>query len=172
MFVVLEAVPPFRVIVSNPNVLLPCVAIRETSPVGTFGEVGVTETFTFIGEPCVTFTAFPPFSVSPVIDDVNFTFPQLVTRLFAFTVPKPVASSYAVAALNPLRIPNWCPAVAVLQSMVPVEHGGAIVPMVTSLNTHVPAGPVAEVELQLEALCVAASLYKMKFGSPCGAPIF
>jgi hypothetical protein len=92
MFVEPEAVPLLKVSVSTSLVFVPCAAINETSPVGC-GDVGETETDTFTGAPCVTFTALPPFSVRVVEDAVNFTELQLLTMLLAFTEPSPVARS-------------------------------------------------------------------------------
>ena|SRR5580692_1468573 len=97
MFVVPEAAPLLMVRVSTPKLLLPCVAMSEARPVGC-GEVGDTETATVTAVPCVTLTAFPPFRVSVVVDAVPLAEFQLLTKLAAFTDPRPVARSYPAPA--------------------------------------------------------------------------
>src|SRR5487761_182426 len=98
MLVVPEAAPLLKVRVSKPKVLVPCVAIKETSPVA-WGEVGEIEALTLIGAPCVILIALPPLSVRVVVDGLKITEFQLLTRLLAFTEPRPVAKSYPAPAL-------------------------------------------------------------------------
>src|ERR1039458_4267327 len=67
-----------------------------------------------------------------------------LTRLAAFTDPRPVARSYPAPALNPESTPIRSPGVLTTQFSVPAEHGMAIVPTVISLKTHPVAGGPAE----------------------------
>ena len=55
--------------------------------------------------PCVTFTACPPFNVSVAVVAVNVALFQLLTRLAASTEPRPVARSYPVVVLYPVKMP-------------------------------------------------------------------
>src|SRR5487761_848867 len=67
-------------------------------------------------------------------------------------------------------MPYGSPYVDVVQFRLPLWHGMAMVPTVMSLKTQLLAGTM--LELQLDADCAAASLYKIKSGLPCRVPVF
>jgi hypothetical protein len=127
---------------------------NEISPVGVpTPDCGFTVTLKFTNCPCVIVVGVRLFSV--VVEGREVTELHCVTRLFAFTEPKPVARSYPVAALYPGRIPYWYPD-DVVQSGLPAAQGMAFVPEVTSLKMQVLAG--LALALQLASDCFAASL--------------
>ena len=81
--------------------------------------------------------------------------PQLLTKFWALTEPRPVARSYAAVAGNAgveglvvsTRTP-FAPATLLLQLGVPKAQGTELFPLVTSLKVQVDAGGVLPLELQ------------------------
>ena len=96
--VVPDTVPLDRLTAVLAGVVPPAPPCREISPVGMpVPDCGLTVTLKFTGWPCVIVVGVRLFSV--VVEGRKVTELHCVTRLFAFTEPKPVAWSYPVPAL-------------------------------------------------------------------------
>jgi hypothetical protein len=103
---------------------------------------------------------------------------HLLIRFATFTEPSPVAKSYPSVVLyagviTPATVVSSTPTppeLVLLQLTAPPAHGTEILPLVTSLNTQVVAGP--SVELQLAKASLLASEYNVTFALPCLWPVF
>ncbi len=96
---------------------------------------------------------------------------HLFTTLATFREPSPVARSYPAPAANPESTPAASVDTEVVQFGVSFSHTIAIVPVSMSLNRQAPDAVAVSVE-HAEYVCVAASVYSVGFGLPCGAPVF